>query len=188
MQILSFTVLPQIKNNYLKKINFQIKLQKHDILALNVNKVVFFYDFLQNSALNIVSKNHAQIELLNVFTKTKNLNKLYLNSNKNLFLSPGIILRFIKALSKKYLKKKHKCWSGAVQAVKLLINSPVIVFFQNLFGKKFFFFEKLLKNNVKIIWVFIQLFYLNYHPQTKPKKRIKRWVKKKYFQLSVNEN
>lgn len=166
-----------------------VKLKKYDIENLNINKVVFFYEFFQTPVLAIHPRFHKKIEWIKFFTKPKNFNKLYVNSNKGIFLSPGIVLRFVKALSKKFLKKKHKCWIGAVHALKILAIHPTIITFDNLFGKKFYLLEKLLKRKTKIniIWIFIKFFYLHFQPNTKPKSRIKRWIKKKYFQLSVNE-
>ena len=49
-----------------------------------------------------------RIDMLYVFTKRLNPNKLYLDSNTGIFLSAGIVLRFMKQDGSKLLKKRLK--------------------------------------------------------------------------------
>lgn len=50
----------------------------------------------------------SRVRTLNVFTKATNLNKLYVVGSGSIFLSPGIILRFLKLFGRKSLKKHRK--------------------------------------------------------------------------------
>lgn len=50
----------------------------------------------------------SRVLTLNVFTKVTNLNKLYVVGSGSIFLSPGIILRFLKLFGRKSLKKHRK--------------------------------------------------------------------------------
>jgi hypothetical protein len=49
-----------------------------------------------------------RIDMLYVFTKRLNPNKLYLDSSTGIFLSSGIVLRFMKQDGQRYLKKRLK--------------------------------------------------------------------------------
>ncbi len=49
-----------------------------------------------------------RVDILYVFTKRLNPNKLYVDSNKGVFLSSGIVLRFMKQDGQRFLKKRLK--------------------------------------------------------------------------------
>lgn len=87
----------------------------------------------------------------------------------------------------RFLKKRLKVWHNYVKALKLLQRRPFVAYFKDLNGKKSIFFSKLKSSGIKLKWAFVKLF--NSHPQTGTKRtrRIKRWIKKKYYQLGVGE-
>lgn len=122
-----------------------------------------------------------------VFTKTNNPNKLYVDSNKGLFLSAGIILKFTNLDQKRFLKKRLRTWHGYVKALGLLQRRAFAMHFSDLYGKKSIFLNKLGKSSVRIAWLHVRLFYNSVSLQVKTSRRIKRWIKKKYYQLGVGE-
>jgi hypothetical protein len=87
----------------------------------------------------------------------------------------------------RFLKKRLKVWHNYVKALKLLQRRPFVAYFKDLNGKKSIFFSKIKSSGIKLKWAFVKLF--NSHPQTgiKRTRRIKRWIKKKYYQLGVGE-
>lgn len=91
-----------------------------------------------------------RIDMLYVFTKRLNPNKLYLDSNTGIFLSSGIVLRFMKQDGQRYLKKRLKVWYNYVKALKLLQRRPFVAYFKDLNGKKSIFFTKLRSGGIKI--------------------------------------
>lgn len=188
--------LPLLDNIHLKLNPLIRYVPALQLLEVNVNHVNFYTSALWYSKnipnfyehgvlISLVrEKNH----ILKIFTKVTNLNKLYMVCNNKVFLSSGIILRFIKASTRRSLKKRMKVWYGYLKAGRLIFKNPLIVWFNDLIGKKTLLLNKLQNSGIAISWVFFRIFYLNYSHQLKTKRRIKRWVKKKYFRLSHNEH
>jgi hypothetical protein len=69
----------------------------------------------------------------------------------------------------------------------MLQTRPFVLHFADLFGKKGIFLSKLSASKVKVMWVFIRLFFTDFRVRTRRSRRIKRWIKKKYYQLGVGE-
>jgi hypothetical protein len=128
-----------------------------------------------------------RVDVLKVFTKRLNLNKLYVDSTTGIFLSPGIVLKFMKQDSQRFLKKRLKVWHNYIKALRFLQKRPFVAYFKGLSGKKSIFFNKLKSGGVKIRWAFVKLFSSHACTGTKRTRRIKRWIKKKYYQLGVGE-
>ena len=126
-------------------------------------------------------------EIINIFTKKKNWNKLYVQGGKGFFLSSGIILRYLKQKEMRCAKKRLKTWYTYLKAIKIIQKKIFIVKFDDLFGKKSLFFDKMCQSKIKIHWFLIRLFYKDYTLPKRGQRRIKRWVKKKYFQFGINE-
>lgn len=97
-----------------------------------------------------VSLRAAVFNRVKVFTKPGKPNKLYVDDNSGLFLSSGIILRFNNAVGQKFLKKRVKIWHAYVKAIRLLRRPGLVLFFNDLFGKKNLFLLKLLRSNLDI--------------------------------------
>lgn len=126
-------------------------------------------------------------ERLYVFTKPEKPNKLYVDNNKGLFLSSGIILRFMHQDAQRFLKKRLKTWHSYIKAIRFLQKRRFVLVFRDIFGKKNVILSKLPRSGVKIFWVFIRLMRLSPYGISKKSRRIKRWIKKKYYQLGVGE-
>lgn len=125
------------------------------------------------------------------FCKRTNQNKLYSCSSKKLFISPGIIVRYVNGVNGvqlKFLKKKSKTWANTLKILLLFMGQCNVFVFDNLFGKKEILLKRLVKRRALNSWFIFNLFFLNYGYSKKPKRRIKRWIKKKYYRLSINEN
>ena len=139
---------------------------------------------LKNTSL---SQFHKKTERVWVFTKNKNPNKLYVDNNGGVFLSPGIVLRFMNLDKKRFLKKRLRTWYGYIKALKLLQRRYFTLHFSDLYGNKSIFVNKLSKGGIRVSWLFIKLFRNDFSLKTKKSRRIKRWIKKKYYQLEVGE-
>ena len=115
------------------------------------------------------------------FTKNSNLEKLFVVGYQ-MFLSPGIVLKFLDT-PYKFLRNKIKTWYGFIEAFYRLFPEGAVIVLKNLFGKKYKLLIKFFKKKSKKTWIFIKLFYLNFIFIRKKKKRIKKWVSKKYFRF-----
>lgn len=113
------------------------------------------------------------------FTKRAHLEKLFV-SIFNMVLSSGIVLKHAN-LHFKFLKKKFKTWVMYITCFKLLTNHPCIVFLKNLFGFNLKLLSSFHNQKLNIFWCFIQTFYLQFNTIPKKKKRIKKWIVKKYL-------
>jgi hypothetical protein len=58
------------------------------------------------AGLGLVRAMLRSVDQLHVFTKPGNFNKLYVDNSRGLFLSPGIILKFMKKDEQRFLKKR----------------------------------------------------------------------------------
>jgi hypothetical protein len=59
--------------------------------------------FTNNTAIRLFSK---KVDRVYIFTKKTNLNKLYIDNNRGIFLSAGIVLKFINLGKSRFLKKR----------------------------------------------------------------------------------
>lgn len=185
-----YQVLPNL-SNIASLDDFKVECSKKKLnLAMLKNIYVSYLNKfnLQSKAKQaLITLSLIKHESLDVFTKKRNFNKLYVNSSKNIFLSPGIVLRFLKQNDSKYLKKRLKTWHGYIKAIKILQKNSFILRFRDLYGKKGILMQKLLKSKLNISIIFIRFFYLQFSLHVKKKRRIKRWIKKKYYQIEINE-
>jgi hypothetical protein len=115
-----------------------------------------------------------RVDLMYVFTKRFNPNKLYIDTNTGIFLSSGIILKFMKQDGQRFLKKRLKVWHNYVKALKLLQRRPLVAYFKDMSGKKSIFFSKLHSSGVKVKWSFVKLFSSCPNTGIKRSRRIKR--------------
>lgn len=118
------------------------------------------------------------------FTKNRNPNKLYLTADRSFFLSPGIVLRHYSDPTARHLKKRPKTWVYTVTALSKATTRPWVVEFSDLFGKKEFLLKRIFVQKIPVSWFLFRAFFLSRGFGTKPRRRIKKWVKKKYFRLT----
>ena len=179
--------LPILKKFLEKKIvipNIIIVFNENNIDIDIANYLYNFIFFFKNSRLNFKKKNkflltNHLIRSSVWFTKNTNLEKLFVVGFK-LFLSPGIVLNFLNT-PYKFLRRKQKTWFGFITAYLRLNINLSLLYFTNLFGFKKSLLEKLFRLKRKNFLIFIKLFYLNFIFIKKTKKRIKRWVTKKFY-------
>ena len=113
------------------------------------------------------------------FTKRAHLEKLFV-SVFDMVLSSGIVLKHAN-LEFKFLKKKFKTWVMFIECYKLLTQNPSIIFLKNLFGLNLKLLYSFYSTQLNIFWCFIQTFYLQFNTIPKKKKRLKKWIVKKYL-------
>lgn len=189
----------------------QILLSTLITVSRRIRPLVYFSDFLVSKGFNILhtkgSATHtlrspilfsrlrrslrrvkpALSERVYIFTKPEKPNKLYVDNNKGLFLSSGIILRFMHQDAQRFLKKRLKTWHNYIKAIRFLQKRRFVAVFNDMFGKKSVIFSKLPRSGIKLFWVFIRIMRLDPYGSSKRTRRIKRWIKKKYYQLGVGE-
>jgi hypothetical protein len=95
-------------------------------------------------------QNNTTIERLYLFSKYSKPNKLFIDNNTGIFLSSGIILRFMYQAHQRFLKKRLKVWYNFLKALKFLQIKNFILIFKDLNGKKSIFLTKLLLSEIKI--------------------------------------
>lgn len=115
-----------------------------------------------------------RIDKLHVFTKNRNPNKLFIDNNNGLFLSSGIILKFINLDQSRFLKKRLRTWYGYVKALQLLQKKAFVMYFNDLNGKKSILLNKIKASSIRVSWLLIKLFRNNHKISTKKARRIKR--------------
>ena len=169
--------------NLFKRYLRNIATVNHSRLLWTITSYKYFLNIKQTNLFN-----KSRISILHLFTKKRNFCKIYSYSTPNIFLSPGIILRFLKLHRRRALRKHKRVWIGLIKALKILLYRPVILYFDNLFGMRLSLFERLVKRKFIKIWIFIRLFYLNFTLKSKTRRRIKRWLRKKYYKLGISEN
>ena len=155
---------------------------KEEELELSKNVFNYFLTFsLQKKKYFIKINKVGQLPLHHSiwFTKNTNLEKLFV-SGYRLFFSPGIILNFLDT-PYKFLRKRLKTWAGYLTAFFKLFPNNALLYFTNMFGMKYMLIERIGRLKKKNIWLFIKLFFLNFVFKKKKKKRIKRWITKKYY-------
>ena len=127
--------LPLLDSMYLKLNPLIRYVPALQLLEVNINHVNFYTSALWYSKNipnfyehgTLVSLVRERNYILKIFTKVTNLNKLYMVCNNKVFLSSGIILRFIKASTRRSLKKRMKVWYGYLKAGRLIFKNPLIV-------------------------------------------------------------
>lgn len=186
MQALLFTMLTSFILIKYKWDLFKKESTKFKIKQRNVEySTVWVYE----NSFSLIVKAHSvrvlQSRVIKIFTKKKNFNKLYSVLGRDSFISSGIILKNYSDETQRHLKKKTKNWVCGAMAIKALSQGPQILEMDNLFGKKELLLRKLFLYKLQISWAFFKIFYLNFNFIKKPKRRIKRWSKKKYFKLGL---
>jgi hypothetical protein len=141
------------------------------------------YGFLTNTP-QYLSVQTARSNFVKFFTKARNPNKLYLTADRSFFLSPGIVLRHYSDPEARHLKKRPKTWVYTVTALSKATTRPWVVEFSDLFGKKEFLLKRLFVQKIPTSWFLFRAFFLSRGFGNKPRRRIKKWVKKKYFRLT----
>lgn len=180
-------------NELLKPITIKKDMLLDDELELTfINyKVWYFVNIIGNKILRypfltslITNQMLLNLTITKWFSKKSNIEKLYFVAH-TYFLSSGMVVATLKKPFK-FLKKKIKIWAITARWYAQIFLLPTVLWFENLYGYKFALMRYLLKRNVSFAHVFIKLFYLNFTIGKKKKKRIKRWVKKKYFSLECD--
>lgn len=187
MQVLLVTMLKFLDFKPLNNFAFSLKINELDVTFIRASTAVSLLIRSRKKMLLNIQLRFIFIDQINIFTKQAKPNKLYIDSNKGIFLSSGLILKFLNKDKQRFLKKRLKTWYGFLKALLHLQQQHSIVYFNDLIGKKSMFLAKFAKSRVKFIWLFIKLYSLESILQTKRSRRIKRWIKKKYYQLGVLE-
>lgn len=157
-------------------------IEQDELVVNDYLKSYFFLFLKKGKKFNFnLSKNNTRflVRQSTWFTKNTNLEKLFVVGYK-MFLSSGIILNYLNT-PYKFLRKRLKTWFGYLTAFFKLFPFTSLMYFTNMFGNKFNLIERVLKLKKKKIWIFVKLFYLNFIFIKKKKKRIKRWITKKYY-------
>lgn len=128
-----------------------------------------------------------RVDKVRIFTKRANPNKLYIDNNSGIFLSAGIVLKFINLGKSRFLKKRLRAWYGYIKALQLLQRKPFVLHFSDLSGKKSILLNKIRSSGTNVAWALIKLFRNQHTFATKRSRRIKRWIRKKYYQLEIGE-
>jgi len=151
----------------------------------NDKPILFIYFLFTTQLINFFSSNFFKSNFLinMLFFKKKNINKLFLN-NEYIFLTPGIVLKFNNLL-KKNLKKKSTLWNLFFLMFTKINNFKFIWKLNNFFLNNFKLIRYIKKYNLLHSWVFINLFKQNFKFKYKTVRRIKKWVKKKYFKINI---
>lgn len=181
MQILLFTMLHTY--NLIK----EIKLFKLNIEKVNFTKLFYFNYFyiIQYVSLNTQLPTLTQNLFLTtkVFFKKKNFNKLYVN-NDYLFLTPGIVLKF-NNLFKKSFKIKTNLWNLFFIMFVKIQNFKHIWFLKNFFANLSKILRNLSKFSLLNSFVYLNFFKKTFFFKKNSVRRIKKWVKKKYFKVTI---
>ena len=154
MQVLSFTVIKKIDSALQPFVSFPsaVKFKKANVVfAPSFTIYPLIKVNIASLAKKLAIKNfYKKIDKVHIFTKQKNINKLYVDSNNGLFLSPGIVLRFINLDKSRFLKKRLRTWYGYIKALQLLQRKPFVLFFKDLNGKKTILLNKIRVSGVKV--------------------------------------
>lgn len=165
-----------------KNISINYIIEDNELIIKNLPSNYFLLYLLNKRYINFYKNYILKKYILRHsiwFTKNTNLEKLFV-VGFNMFLSSGIILNFLNT-PYKFLRRRLKTWYGYINAFFKLFPFSSLLYFTNIFGNKYLLMEKIIKNKYKNIFIFIKFFYLNFIFIKKKKKRIKRWVTKKYY-------
>lgn len=146
--------------------------------------IKFIYkNIIKKTIFKIFWLNQIDVKQVLWFTKLLNLCKLYV-FNKLYFFSPGMVLKFLKIDAVKF-KRKLKTWISYIDFFKKIKEPYTIIIFKKIFGM----FQTLLyifhKKKLFSFIFFIRTFLLNFIFIKKKKKRIKKWVKKKFYVINM---
>lgn len=181
VQILLFTMLFNYK--LIKDIQlFTINFNQFNFVKLFYFNYIFIFQHTP-SKINLLNLSNYLYLTTKIFFKKKNFNKLYIN-NDYLFLTPGVVLKF-NNLFKKSLKIKTSLWNlFFIMFVK--INSFKHIWMINNF---FFNLSKILRNLIKFnlvnSFIYLNFFKKKFFLKKNSIRRIKKWVKKKYFKVVI---
>ena len=153
-----------------------------------ISNELLFLQFLARNVSSLFKKNFKNVKKIRLytslwFTKLANFEKLFISVTEML-LSSGIILKYAN-LKFKFLKKRLKTWYLYIEVYQLLCEDETVLIFKNLFGLNFKIFLKIFSSSIKIFWCFIKFFYLNFTIIKKRKRRVKKWITKKYLKTFI---
>lgn len=178
MQVLLLTMLYNANITLKPLLIFSVAASSKGIIvshsapfALATLKPINLASLTKSVALRFFYK---RVDRLWVFTRKKNPNKLYVDNNNGVFLTPGIVLKFMNLDQSRFLKKRLRTWYNYIRALKLLQRKPFVLYLNDLNGKKSIFLNKLKSSDIKIAWLFIALFVNSYKLPVKKCRRIKR--------------
>lgn len=178
VQILLFTMLKHYKfwNDY--------KFFDLGLIINNQSIILFFYNLfvIQNLSFITYLPTTSNMLINLIFLRKTNLNKLYIN-NIYLFLTPGIVLKY-NNLFKKNLKNKLNIWNLFFIMFTKIKNFTLCWQLTNFFVNNNKIIRLLIKFNLINSWIFINLFKQKFILRYRTVRRIKKWIKKKYFKIN----
>ena len=163
----------------------EYKFYDWGLIFNNKTSILFFYNLFYTQSIHFhtyVTK-ITNLLITLIFFKKKNINKLYFNNNY-LFLTSGIILKYNNLYSKK-LKNKSNMWNLFFIMFTKLTNFNLVWQLKNFFLFNNKLVRLLLKFNLLNSLIFINLFTQNFIKKYKTIRRIKKWIKKKYFKINI---
>lgn len=112
MQVLLSTLLASVRDTIRPLIDFEAGASRKEVSVTYAPSVtVAPLNVLNTSSSTRVSASRLfpqKIDIMYVFTKRFNPNKLYVDTNSGIFLSSGIVLKFMKQDGQRFLKKRLK--------------------------------------------------------------------------------
>lgn len=181
-------------HNFYKTIILKDSYLNVDELVLTKTNFVYVYFSKviskKNSQINFYKNKFKRSMLYTIyfskwFSKKNNMQKLYFKAHIY-FLSSGMVVNTFKRPFK-FLKKRVRIWNVVAKWYKKLFLFPTILWLNNLYGYKLNLLKLFMRKKVYFFSVFVQFFFLNFIFIKKKKKRIKRWIKKKYFSVEVDK-
>lgn len=179
VQILLFTMLKTYK--FWK----EYKFNDLELIFNKPSQILFFYSLFttQISKFQKFTPSITNLLITLIFFKKKNINKLYLN-NDYLFLTPGIVLKYNNLL-KKNLKNKSNMWNLFFIMFTKIKNFTLSWQLHNFFLFNNKIIRLLIKFNLINSWIFLNFFKQKFIKKYKTVRRIKKWIKKKYFKINI---
>lgn len=112
MQALLSTLLNTVRETIKPLIDFQAAAFKKEVnvtyapsITVAPLTVVSPWSKTRTNAFRLFP---VRVDIMHVFTKRFNPNKLYVDTNSGIFLSSGIVLKFMKQDGQRFLKKRLK--------------------------------------------------------------------------------
>lgn len=87
---------------------FSLKINELDVTFIRASTAVSLLIRSRKKMLLNIQLRFIFIDQINIFTKQAKPNKLYIDSNKGIFLSSGLILKFLNKDKQRFLKKRLK--------------------------------------------------------------------------------
>lgn len=112
MQALLPTLLIAIRSVIKSTVSFEAAITRKELNVRYAPIVslmpVLISDYISTAHISAKKTFPVKLDTLYVFTKRFNPNKLYLESTRGVFLSSGIVLRFMNQDAQRFLKKRLK--------------------------------------------------------------------------------